>query len=99
MEQYAIENEGRRDCIYRFDGLSLTHNGSQIHIDQKNQNKDIGGRFCLISRQFWYFGRDAIELPEPLHGLYHQGRGHGKICDEHTVRAASAFFYKNNAEY
>ena len=92
MEQYAIENEGRRDCIYHFDGLSLTHNGSQIHDDQKNQNKDISGRFCLISTQFWYFGKDAIELPEPLHGLYHQGRGHGKIRDEPIVEAANTYF-------
>lgn len=92
MEQYAVENEGRRDCIYRFDGLSLIHNGSQIHGDRKNQNKDISGRFCLISKQFWYFGRDAIELPEPLHGLHHRGQGHGKIRDEHTVQAACAFF-------
>ena len=81
METYALEDNKRSDSIYEFDGFSLIHNGSPIHRNEKAQAVDKSGRNCLLSQKFWYFGQNAIELPNDLYSLYHYGRGHGKIND------------------
>jgi len=85
METYALENNNRSDSIYEFDGFSLIHNGSPIHSDEKAQAVDKSGINCLLSEKFWYFGENAIELPNDLYSLYHYGRGHGKINDEEML--------------
>ena len=82
METYALEDNKRSDSIYEFDGFSLIHNGSSIHRDEKAQAADKSGINCLFSQKFWYFGPNAIELPNDLSSLYHYGIGHGKINNE-----------------
>ncbi len=44
--------------------------------DEKNRKKDLSGKFALLSKQFWYFGRNAIPLPDHLLGIVKQGPGH-----------------------
>jgi len=92
MEQYALENEVRQDKIYSFDGLSLRHNGSSTHSEPYDQKTDIGGVFCLVSNEFWYFGNMAIELPKELSFLYHFGRGHSKIRDQLLLEVTEKYF-------
>ncbi len=45
-----------------------------MHSDGTNENPktkahDLGGRNVLIASNFYYFGRDAIDLPEALEDL------------------------------
>lgn len=47
---------------------------------------DWRGKYVLLSTKFWYFGREAIELPEALDSKYHRRRirGHIKIDGDGT---------------
>lgn len=68
----------RPDCIYRFHRLNGTieHSGqTPLHADPAYRSRDIGqypyyknGR-TLMSRDFRYFGAEAISIPPRLHRL------------------------------
>ena len=38
--------------------------------------KDLKGRNVLIGEQFYYFGKNAVELPESIHGIIKKGQGY-----------------------
>ena len=38
--------------------------------------RDIRGRNVLLSKRFWYFGRDSVPIPNQLQHLIHDSRGH-----------------------
>jgi hypothetical protein len=70
----------RGDNIYehlggdRYHQLPSEHShGEAEHLGHKKH--DLGGRFVLTSRDFSYFGRDAIRLPARFAELV-TGRGH-----------------------
>ena len=41
-----------------------------------NRQRDMNGRYALLSRRFWYFGDNALKLPDDLLGIVKQGPGH-----------------------
>jgi hypothetical protein len=47
--------------------------GTHDHADKK---KDTGGKNALVSRHFYYFGHNAVDLPASLKPLAQGGRGH-----------------------
>jgi len=47
--------------------------GTHTHA---NLDKDVSGKNVLISRHFYYFGRNAVELPERLKLVAQGGQGH-----------------------
>jgi Nucleotide modification associated domain 2 len=44
--------------------------------DETDRKRDLGGRHVLISSDFYYFGRDAIKIPERFNGLIATTQGH-----------------------
>lgn len=55
-----------------------------VNID--NLNKDTSTDAVLLSRKFWYFGKEAIEVPKDLLELVYRGRGHkSPIVDESDI--------------
>ena len=38
--------------------------------------RDIGGRYVLLSNQFWYFGSNSVPIPNHLLHLVHTTQGH-----------------------
>lgn len=65
------------DCIY--DYAAGEHKPPKqrpsVHAPE-NAKADLGGVNALVSRHFFYFGNRAIELPEELEKICHQGQGH-----------------------
>ena len=62
------------DCIY----FKKTDEIKQRKSRHKEENMatDLGGKFSLMSDQFYYFGKNAPLLPEFLVGIKKNGRGH-----------------------
>jgi Nucleotide modification associated domain 2 len=62
------------DAIYNFDeeppGLR-----DGVHIEA-NRKTDLSGKYALLSTQFYYFGANAIELPEHLRPIGQNQQGH-----------------------
>lgn len=67
---------------------SMHSAGSNEHPERKAH--DLGGINVLISHNYYYFGRDALPLPEELHDLK-VGRAHKCRFDPETVRLALEF--------
>lgn len=93
MGDYCWNYSDRQDAIYRRisiypdGGEELIHYGGGIHDDFKSQQRDIGGKFALLFKPFWYWGDDAAIVPENLQFLayYRQGQT-TKGVNEGTVR-------------
>lgn len=55
-----------------------------IH-DERNRGRDLSGKNALISSEFYYFGRDAIEIPDKFHYLIASTQGHKKNDDAYLI--------------
>ncbi|WP_308365558.1 MULTISPECIES: hypothetical protein [unclassified Microbulbifer] len=62
------------DCIYDYSNGGNPVLRESVH-DHGNIPTDLGGRFSLMSEDFYYFGKDAIPLPCELLPIVHK-RGH-----------------------
>lgn len=51
-----------------------------------NMAKDLSGKYVLMCRRFWYFGEDAIPIPQGLHAIIKKMQGHKRIKDEFLVQ-------------
>jgi hypothetical protein len=47
----------------------------------ENVDTDLSGKNVLISRDFYYFGNQAIPLPDDLLPICHQTQGHKSKAD------------------
>ncbi|MHA1335979.1 MAG: hypothetical protein ACTSPW_09525 [Promethearchaeota archaeon] len=63
------------DCIYEFSNNGKPILLKSIHTE-KNMNADLGGKYALISNDFYYFGKNAEQIPEKLQPIIPKGRGH-----------------------
>jgi len=67
------------DNIYRY-----SENGTLIQINnqchsEKHFKTDTSVNRVLISKEFYYFGKEAPEIPEQYRSLIHTGQGHAQI--------------------
>jgi hypothetical protein len=62
------------DCIYDFSSGTPVQRAS-VH-GQANVKTDLSGKNVLVSRDFYYFGSQAIPLPDDLLSICHQTQGH-----------------------
>jgi len=53
--------------------------------DERNRNRDLRGRNVLISSEFFYFGRDAIHIPDEFRSLIASTHGHKNNYDAHLI--------------
>ena len=49
--------------------------------------RDLSGRNALVADEFYYFGREAPELPSDLRSIIKKGPGHRRVRDSATVNA------------
>jgi hypothetical protein len=63
------------DCIYDFSAGSPPYQRFGVH-GPENRDTDLGGENVLIGRQFYYFGKNAVPLPDELLPIIHQTQGH-----------------------
>ena len=55
--------------------------------NELNYSRDLPGLYVLISDNFWYFGQNAILLPEELLFLSDVGRGYRVIDNEQQIKS------------
>jgi hypothetical protein len=76
------------DCIYDYSSR-VPRQRAGVH-GVANQDTDLSGLNVLVSRDFYYFGRSAIPLPEDLLPICHQTQGHrSRSNDPYMTRFVS----------
>jgi hypothetical protein len=66
----------RGDNIWHRDALGNWRCVPGALHDERNRDRDLRGRNALISSEFYYFGRDAIQMPPEFRCLIATARGH-----------------------
>ena len=79
----------RPDCIYRHNrssGKFVWISTTRIHARLEDQDKDVGGNNAkvLICRDFLYFGKDAVEIPDWAPLLRKKSQSMGRGCPVFT---------------
>jgi hypothetical protein len=72
--QSADLSERLGDCIYDFSSGEPSQRRG-VH-GKNNIDTDLGGENVLLSWHFYYWGREAIGLPDDLLPICHQTQGH-----------------------
>jgi hypothetical protein len=62
------------DCIYNFTSTNPKMRTS-VHTEE-NKAKDLGGKYALLSKQFYYFGDQPVLLPTHLQAIKYDGLAH-----------------------
>ena len=80
MEEYFSNNEykGRLDQIYRLNGETLERDPYKlkgVHDNEHSNKCDINGKYVLISNEFVYFGKKAIDVDGDILEYYPKKRG------------------------
>lgn len=63
------------DCIYDYSSKPFPKLRSSVHTEE-NRNTDLGGKFALLSKNFYYFGNEPVKLPKDLHPIIHRTQGY-----------------------
>ena len=63
------------DCIYDYSASPNPKLRWSVHTEE-NRETDLGGKFALLSKHFFYFGDQPIQLPNELHPIIHATQGH-----------------------
>lgn len=63
-------------------------------VNINNYNRDLSGKFVLISKAYWYFGEKAILIPDKFKGIIKSGRQYRKIDDTALIRAFVVWIQK-----
>jgi hypothetical protein len=94
LKVYAIKRPSVRGRWWRKHGdniyVKLDGEWKQrrnIHHSKRQMSRDLSGKYVLVCRQFWYFGEDAIEIPERFHGIVKNGPAHKRIRNPLLARS------------
>lgn len=68
------------DCIYDFSTGEVPDLRQSVH-DERERDNDLGGKNVLMSRDYYYFGRDAEELPDNLRQIRTTAKWHKSNCN------------------
>lgn len=79
------------DCIYDFTSSTTNPKLRKSVHTAENRKTDLSGKNVLLSKHFYYLGKDAKRLPTQLKHIIHQGQGHRKIEDKAVVRSFEAW--------
>jgi hypothetical protein len=73
------------DCIYDYSALNKPVLRKSVH-NQENVKRDLGGKFSLLSKHFYYFGDEPRPLPLELKHIIRRGQKHLVFDDQTTIR-------------
>ncbi|MGP8024398.1 MAG: hypothetical protein ACLQG5_04285 [Methanobacterium sp.] len=65
----------------RSDNIYYKENGKWIQSENKSHfeedlKHDLSGKYVLVSKEFYYFGKDAITIPKEFSEIIKRGPGH-----------------------
>lgn len=95
-------NEAYGDNIYHHvDGKWMQelshHSNSDGSINYTNLSRDTGTDRVLISTSnYYYFGNNAIEVPDIFKDFANCGRGHRVFCDDVIINQFVDYVFTNN---
>jgi hypothetical protein len=69
------------DCIFDYSKDPEGKMRLSVHT-LKNRKKDLSGRNVLLSDHFYYFGSEAVKIPEQLKELVIQQQGHRSTMND-----------------
>ena len=69
------------DCIYDYSEGEPPKLRWSVH-NEGNRERDLGGKFALISKHFYYFGNNPIKLPDILKPIIHSTQGHKSMSND-----------------
>jgi hypothetical protein len=73
------------DCIYNYiAGSTNPKIRTGVHIEA-NMEKDLGGLYALVSKQYYYFGDQPVKLPDDLRPIMHTTQGHKSDANQDYV--------------
>lgn len=84
MGDYALRFPDRRDVIYQRNGWEIDGREKLVHYDGPEHNNpksiqtDISGQYSLLCKSFWFWGKNAVALPDELHALIYKNIGQKK---------------------
>jgi hypothetical protein len=56
---------------------------------------DLSGEYVLVSEHFYYFGKDAIDVPEEFSSIIKKGPGHKSNFNESLINEFIAWLREN----
>lgn len=69
------------DCQYAYSSGGVITQRNGVH-DEDHQPTDLSGENALLSRNFYYFGTNAVKIPARFSVLIRQGQNHQSIKNE-----------------
>ncbi len=75
---YRLQNG---DCIYDFGTGKYPKMRRAVH-NECHRVHDLGGKYALLSKHFYYFGSQPVPLPEYLYPIIHSTQGHKSIQNQ-----------------
>ena len=63
------------------------HSFPNGEINMLNYDRDLPGQYVLISKDYWYFGEDAISIPQQFLSLANIARGYRKFDNEEFIQS------------
>lgn len=72
------------DCVYNYVAARSPKMRTSIHTEA-NVEKDLGGKYALLSKRFYYFGEQPVKLSEDLLPLMEPAADHGSWSDPRNI--------------
>lgn len=85
-QMYGDNIYHRNNCGEHFIQENSHHSLPDGGVNLLNYKRDLSGEFVLVSYNYWYFGKDALNVPRYLDFLTKVTRNYIKIEDEHKVK-------------
>lgn len=86
-------NEGNNEWIQED-----SHHSSESGINYKNLKRDTGVNSVAISYKYWYFGRNALVLPDYLESIICHNRGHRVVKENKLIEQLIELISQNYKE-
>lgn len=80
-----IWQEKLGDCLFDYSGGHPYKKRKGVHKTSDLLDRDQKGIYVLLSDHYYYFGEQAINIPEEFHGMIKKGPGHKLIENQELV--------------
>jgi hypothetical protein len=77
----------RGDNVWHQDGAGVWRGVRGALHDHRHRDRDLRGVNALITSEFYYFGRDAIAVPQRFHRILATTQGHKNTHDRELIQS------------